>query len=127
LDDLVQCGLRLGESSLLIPPRYALAADLRDKRGIGVAQIDEIDIVGDQALLNVGFELAKEGEGKFAAREYRDVDVAMLSRLATGARAEQPYPGVVLAERIEHQAPQFFDRRLLVAFTALLGGFDLSC
>ena len=53
-------------------------------------QIDQIDIIGNRALLDVGFELGEKAAGHLIARQDRDVDVAMLPRLAARARTEQP-------------------------------------
>src|SRR6516225_11312953 len=51
---------------------------------------------------------AKKPDGSLS-RGGRDTDVTMLPRLVARAGAEQPYRCIMLAERIEHHASQFFD------------------
>jgi len=48
-------------------------------------QIDQVDVVRNFAFFDVCFEIAEEGQGKFGARQDRDIDVAMLPRVAPGA------------------------------------------
>jgi hypothetical protein len=75
---------------------------LRNQDRIGVTQIDQIHLVGDRALLDVGVELSKEPGGKVVSRQDRDVDVAVLPRIAACAGSEQPYRRIMLTECAEH-------------------------
>ncbi len=99
-------------SRLSNPAIYAFAADLGDQRRVRVPQIDQIDIIGDRALLDVGIELGEETYGQIIPRQDRDVDVTVLPHVAARTRPEQPYRRIMLAERGEHHPPQFLDRLL---------------
>ena len=57
-------------------------------------------------------KLGEEAGRKVVSRQDRDVDVAVLPRLASRAKAEQPYRRIMLSERIEHHTAQFLDRLL---------------
>src|SRR5439155_1834180 len=78
--------------------------------GIGMTQVHEVHVVGDGALLDVCVKPTEKAQGKLLARQDRDVDVAVLAHVAPGTGAEQPHRCIMLAERREHDAAQFFDR-----------------
>jgi hypothetical protein len=58
---------------------------LGDQRGIGLAQVDEIDIVRHRALPDRVFELGEETVRKIVPRHDRDINVAVVPRFAAGA------------------------------------------
>ena len=85
-----------------------------------MTQVHEVHVVGDGALLDVCVKPTEKAQGKLLARQDRDVDVAVLAHVAAGTGAKQPHRRIMLAERREHHAAQFFDRPFAVGFTVLL-------
>jgi hypothetical protein len=94
----------------LIAPPDACPQDFVAECRVGVPQVDEIDILGDRALLDIGRKLGKETSGKIITRQDRDIDVAMLALIPPSARTEQPHRRVMLAEGTQHHAAQCLDR-----------------
>jgi hypothetical protein len=72
-----------------------LALNLSDQPRVGVPRVDQVDIVGDHALLDVGVEFGKEAQRELIPREYSDIDIAMPARLTSGTGTEQPYRGLI--------------------------------
>src|SRR5262249_8299978 len=83
------------QASFLIPPFHTLALNLSDQPRVGVPRVDQVDIVGDHALLDVGVEFGKEAQRELIPREYSDIDIAMPARLTSGTGTEQPYRGLI--------------------------------